>query len=137
LDLNRKQAAILIGHPKAGTIGLALPAVVGRLVKLIIPVGLEKRVNGDLFALAEKLRARYSPGTGGYRLLPVIGEVFTEINALTALTCADVELIAAGGICGAEGSCLLAVTGTKEQVDVAEKIFADVACEQPFNSDNL
>ena len=28
LDLTRKQAAILIGHPKAGTIGLALPAVV-------------------------------------------------------------------------------------------------------------
>jgi hypothetical protein len=30
LDLNRRQAAILIGHPKAGTIGLALPAIVGR-----------------------------------------------------------------------------------------------------------
>ena len=29
LDLTHKQAAILIGHPKAGTIGLALPAVVG------------------------------------------------------------------------------------------------------------
>ena len=29
LDLDRKQAAILIGHPKAGTIGLALPADCG------------------------------------------------------------------------------------------------------------
>ena len=55
LDLDHKQAAILIGHPKAGTIGLALPAVLGRRVKLIIPVGLEKRVNGDLYTLAEKL----------------------------------------------------------------------------------
>ena len=134
LDLNRKQAAILIGHPKAGTIGLALPAVVGRRVKLIIPVGLEKRVNGDLFALAEKLNA---PGAGGYRLLPVTGEVFTELDALTALTGANVDLIAAGGVCGGEGSCWLAVTGTKEQEDAAEKIFADVACEQPFNRDNL
>ena len=48
LDLARRQAAVLIGHPKAGTMGLALPAVVGRRVKLIIPVGVEKRVDGDL-----------------------------------------------------------------------------------------
>jgi hypothetical protein len=82
LDLTRKQAAILIGHPKAGTIGLASPAVVGRRVKLIIPVGVEKRVNGDLFTLAEKINA---PGAGGSRLLPVPGEVFTELDALTAL----------------------------------------------------
>ena len=134
LDLTRRQAAILIGHPKAGTIGLALPAVVGRRVKLIIPVGVEKRVNGDLFALAEKLNA---PRAGGSRLLPVPGEVFTELDSLTALTGATVELIAAGGVCGAEGSCMLAVSGTKEQEDVAEKIMASVAGEQPFNSDNL
>ena len=41
LDLIRRQAAILIGHPKGGTIGLALQAVVGRRVRLILPVGLE------------------------------------------------------------------------------------------------
>jgi len=134
LDLTRKQAAILIGHPKAGTIGLALPAVVGRRVKLIIPVGVEKRVNGDLFALAEKINA---PGACGNRLLPVPGEVFTELDALTALTGANVELIAAGGVCGAEGSCCLAVTGTKEQEDTAEKIVASVVDEQPFDRDNL
>ncbi len=112
LDLTRKQAAILIGHPKAGTIGLALPAVVGRRVKLIIPVGVEKRINGDLYALAEKLNA---PGAGGSRLLPVPGEVFTELDALTALTGANVEFIAAGGVCGAEGSCWIAVTATKSR----------------------
>jgi hypothetical protein len=134
LDLTRRQAAILIGHPKAGTIGLVLPAVVGRRVKLIIPVGVEKRVNGDLLALAEKLNA---PGACGSRLLPVPGEVFTELDALTALTGATVELIAAGGVCGAEGSCWLAVSGTKEQEETAEKIVASVAQEQPFNSDNL
>ena len=48
LDLEYKQAAILIGHPKSGTIGFALSAVLGRRVKLIIPLGLEKRINGDL-----------------------------------------------------------------------------------------
>ena len=134
LDLERKQAAILIGHPKAGTIGLALPAVLGRRVKLIIPIGLEKRINGDLYALAEKLN---EPGTGGYRLLPVPGQVFTELDAVNFLTGANAELISAGGVCGAEGSCWLAVTGTKEQEDAAEKIFASAAYEPPFNLDNL
>jgi len=134
LDLTRKQAAILIGHPKAGTIGLALPAVVGRRVKLIIPVGLEKRVNGDLFVLAEKLNA---PGACGSRLLPVPGEVFTELDALAVLTGACVELIASGGVCGAEGACWLAVSGNKEQEEYAEQIVASVADEPAFGPENL
>jgi len=134
LNLTSNQAAILIGHPKAGTIGLALPAVVGRRVKLIIPIGLEKRINGDLNILAEKLNA---PGSGGYRLLPVPGEVFTELDALKALTAASVELIAAGGVCGAEGGCWIAVTGEKEQEEFAEQIVASVADEPPFTEDLL
>ena len=134
LDLNRKQAAILIGHPKAGTIGLTLPVVVGRRVKLIIPVGLEKRVNGDLNSIAEKLNA---PGVGGYRLLPVPGEVFTELEAMRALTGAEVDLIAAGGVCGAEGSCWIALNGSEEQEEFAEQIIASVADEPQFSSDFL
>jgi hypothetical protein len=134
LDLTRKQAAILIGHPKAGTIGLALPVVLGRRVKLIIPVGLEKRINGDLNSIAEKLNA---PGVVGYRLLPVPGEVFTELEALRALTGAEVELIAAGGVCGAEGSCWITVNGSEEQEEFAEQIINSVADEPQFSSDFL
>jgi hypothetical protein len=133
LDLTHKQAAILIGHPKAGTIGLALPAVVGRRVRLIIPVGLEKRVNGDLNTLAQKLNA---PGAGGYRLLPIQGEVFTEIEALKVLTGAEVELIASGGVCGAEGACWIAVTGEEEQEEFAEQIVASVADEPVYGPEN-
>jgi len=134
LDLEHRQAAILIGHPKAGTIGLALPAIVGRRVKLIIPIGIEKRIDGDLNALAEKLN---SPGAGGYRLLPILGEVFTELDALRALTAAEVDLIAAGGVCGAEGSCWIAVSGEPEQEEFAAQVVASVADEQPFSEDFL
>jgi hypothetical protein len=134
LDLTRRQAAILIGHPKAGTIGLALPAVIGRRVKLIIPVGLEKRIDGELNALAKKLNA---PGADGYRLLPVLGDIFTELDALSVLTGAEVELIAAGGVCGAEGAYWIAVTGEEEQEEFAEQIIASVADEPLFSSDFL
>ena len=42
-------------------------------------------------------------------------------------------MISAGGVCGAEGSCWLAITGTKEQEDAAEKIFASAANEPAFD----
>lgn len=130
LDIQRKEAAVLIGHPKAGTIALAIQAVAGRRVKLIIPVGLEKRINSDLCTLAEKLNA---PEASGYRMLLVPGQVFTEIEAIKQLTGANAEMAAAGGVCGAEGSCLLAVTGTKAQEKAAEKLFATVASEPSFS----
>jgi hypothetical protein len=126
LDLQRKQAALLIGHPKAGTIAVALQAVLGRRVRLILPVGLEKRVVGDLYALAAKLNV---PGAEGYRLLPVPGQVFTELDAVTLLTGANATLVAAGGFCGAEGSYLIAISGTKDQEKASEKLIASVASE--------
>jgi hypothetical protein len=131
LNLERKQAAVLVGHPKAGTIGLILPAVAGRRVKLIVAVGLEKRVNGDLYALAQELS---EPSSSGYRLVPVMGEVFSELDAIKALTQADAKLLSAGGVYGAEGSYLLLVTGTKEQEAAAQKIIDSVANEPAFGN---
>lgn len=129
LNIDRKQAAVLIGHPKAGTIAVAMQAVIGRRVKMIVPVGLEKRVNGDLHTLTEKLN---SPDASGYRMALVPGQIFTEIEAIQQLTGATAELVAAGGICGAEGSYLLAVTGTETQERIAEKIWKTAASEPPF-----
>jgi hypothetical protein len=129
VDLRRKQAAILIGHPKAGTIAVALQAVLGRRVQLIIPVGLEKRVIRDLFCLAEKVNC---PGAEGIRLFPTPGEVFTEIEALQLLTGATAELISSGGVSGAEGSCWLSISGTQEQEKAAEKLVTSIALEPAF-----
>ena len=83
VDLIQRRAAILIGDPKAGTIGVSLQAAVGRRVRLILPVGLEKRVYGNLDELAAKMN---EPGTQGPRLLPVSGEIFTELDAIALLT---------------------------------------------------
>jgi hypothetical protein len=107
-----------------------LQAILGRRVRLIIPVGLEKRVNGDLFCLSEKVN---EPGAEGIRLFPTPGQVFTEIEAVQLLTGATAELIAAGGVGGAEGSCWLAISGTKKQEEAAEKLMASVASEPAFS----
>jgi hypothetical protein len=134
LSLEHKQAAVLIGHPKAGTIGLTLPAVVGRRVKLFVATGLEKRVNDNLHILAEKINA---PSNTGYRLLPIPGQIFTELDAITQLTGATAKLIASGGICGAEGAIYLAIYGSKEQEETVEKLFNQIATEPPFDSNYL
>ena len=129
LDSARKKAAILIGDPKAGTIGAALQAVAGRRVRLILPVGLEKRITEDLDSLALKLNA---PGSQGPRFLPVPGQVFTEIDAISLLTGAEAELVAGGGVCGAEGGIWLAVNGEPEQVEAAEIIVKSIRTEPLF-----
>ncbi len=129
LDLDRKRAAVLIGHPKAGTIGAALQGVAGRRVRLILPVGLEKRVAGNLDDLAALLNA---PGASGPRLMPAPGSVFTEIDAVELMTGAECRLAAAGGVCGAEGSVWLAVCGTEEQVAKTEGLIRSIAPEPPF-----
>lgn len=129
LDLTQRRAAVLIGNPNGGTIIPILQSLIGRRTRLIIPIGLEKRIASDLDALANEIN---QPGSGGFRLLPIPGEVFTEIESLSLLTGVKAQLLAAGGICGAEGSVWLAVRGTPEQEAAAVKISESVAHEPAF-----
>jgi hypothetical protein len=129
VDLDAGQAAILIGHPKGGTVLAALHAVVGRRVRLVLPVGLEKRVPSCLDDLASIVNA---PGAEGPRLLPVSGEVVTEIEALRLLAGVQADLVAAGGVCGAEGCVWLGVRGSGECVAKARELLESVAGEPTF-----
>ena len=52
LDPVRHQAAVLVGHPRGGTVGMALQAAAGRRVRLILPVGRENCIPGDLMEQA-------------------------------------------------------------------------------------
>jgi len=130
VDLSNRKAAVLIGHPKAGTIGAAIQAVVGRRVRLIIPVGVEKRIPGDLDSLAAKLNA---PGAEGPRLFPVPGEIVTELESIRLLTGASAELSAAGGVGGAEGAAWFTVTGNGTQEKAAYALMESVSREPSFN----
>jgi hypothetical protein len=128
LDLRSRRAAVLIGHPMGGTVGATLPAVIGRRVRLIIPVGLEKRIDGNLDELAALLNGA---STQGPRFMPVPGEVFTELDAIAMLTGAAGRLVAGGGILGAEGSAWIAASGNAGQLDAVEKLTTSLAGEPP------
>jgi hypothetical protein len=92
-------------------------------------VGLEKRVSVDLYDLAARMNL---PGAKGSRLLPVPGEILTEIEAVSMLTGATAELIAGGGVGGAEGSVWLGITGDQKQEDEAETLLRLVSMEPLF-----
>lgn len=124
----RGQAAVQIGHPTGGTILATIPTVVGRRVRLIVPVGLEKRVFEDVNVLAARCN---SPRAHGPRLMPMPGRTFTELDAIRLLTGAEAFLIAAGGIYGAEGAAYLGVDGTEEEIDTAIELMQSLADEPP------
>lgn len=121
-------AAVQIGHPQGGTVLAAVQALIGQRVRLIVPVGLEKRVLEDVHVLARRCNA---PDATGPRLFPVPGEIFTELDAIRLLTGADAFLIAAGGVYGAEGAAWLGVSGTEEQIQATADLIESVAGEPP------
>jgi len=120
------QAAVQIGHPQGGTVMAVVPTVIGRRVKLIVPIGLEKRVFDDIHTLTLCVN---DAATDGPRLMPLPGEIFTELDAIQLLTGAETLLIAGGGIFGAEGSAWIGVSGTEEQVAAAAELIKSVAGE--------
>jgi hypothetical protein len=126
---DRKTAGIQIGNPSLGSSGPIMQAVIGKRTELILPVGLEKRVMSDIGQIAAKLN---SPTTEGVRMLPVSGTIVTEIEAIELLSGAVAELIAAGGVLGAEGSSLLLVTGSEEQLETISSIMKNISKEPSF-----
>lgn len=129
VDLARREAGVLVGDPKAGTIAASMQAAVGRRVRLILPVGVEKRIQGDLHSAILALNA---PGAKGPRMYPAPGEIVTELDALRILTGVSAAVSAAGGVDGAEGAVWLTVTGESGQEKAAGDLLESICREAPF-----
>jgi hypothetical protein len=90
----------------------------------------DKRISDDIDTVASILN---SPGSTGPRLLPVPGEIITEIEAISILSCVKAMLIARGGVCGAEGAVWISVDGESEEVESIQSIVDSIADEPPFS----
>lgn len=132
VNVRAGKAAVCIGHPTGGTMGMFLPFVEGQGVRLIIPVGLEKQTSQDLDALEAQSRADHerNPKVPWLKVLP--GEIFTEINAIRQFADVDVYQLASGGISGAEGAVMLAINGSAEEVEKALAAVQSVRGESAF-----
>jgi len=132
LDYKNKLAGVNIGAPDAGTTGITLPYVVARKAYLVLPIGLEKLVAGDLADLTLKMREPIKSLNGLQSMFLLTGVIVTELEAINVLTGATAFQCSAGGIGGAEGSVWLVFRGTMEQVNKALKLVHSIQGEPPY-----
>lgn len=123
VDLKTGDAAVLIGHPEGGTLTGIFAAAIGRRVEVMVPVGVEKRVDGAISQLCSLCN---DPQASGVRLAPAPGKAYTEIDAIREMTGAQAALIAAGGICGYEGAAWFQCTGTDEELKKVREVIEKV-----------
>ncbi|MDD3848988.1 MAG: hypothetical protein PHW80_06785, partial [Smithellaceae bacterium] len=146
LDYRNKMAAVNILHPEGGTTGITMPMIVARKVHLVIPVGLEKVVAGDVAELTLKTRepVQLLPPASGKstnrfpgHLIPsqwlITGEIVTELEAIKILTGVTAFQCSAGGVSGAEGGVWLVFRGTRDQVKKAMELANSVQGEPPYS----
>lgn len=129
LYLPGEEAGVLIGHPQGGTLVPITAAAIGRRVKLIVPIGVEKRVERPISELVSLGNA--APGEGP-RLSYIPGTTYTEIDALVELTgCIYPEILASGGAMGAEGGVYFTVRDEEEIVGRVEALVGELKDEPP------
>ncbi|MGI6174266.1 MAG: hypothetical protein ACOYI8_10275 [Christensenellales bacterium] len=103
VHLATRTAGVLIGSDVGGTLMPCIAAAVGRRVRLIVPVGVEKRVEKPI---AELCRLANRADAEGPRMCEVPGEIYTELEALAPF---EPEIFSSGGTEGYEGICRLLV----------------------------
>ena len=128
LYLQGKEAGVMIGNTAFGKLSAICIAVYGRRVQLILPVGLEKRVDRPIRELEAFVN---DPENSGLRLAYAPGAPYTELDALKS-TGVRAVLLGGGGVGGYEGSVILGLEGAPEAFEKAEALLAAVKGEPRF-----
>jgi hypothetical protein len=132
LDYDKKLAAVVAASADGGTTGTILPYLGARKAHLVIPVGLEKQVAGDIVDITRKMRQPVKSLNWVPTMFLLPGEVFTELEAIELLSGVQVFQAAAGGIGGAEGSVRLVLRGPRNKIEAALELIDQVHGEPPF-----
>ncbi len=121
-------AWVMLASETGGTLGHVLGTLMARGVPILVPVGLEKYVPARLDTAATKAgihQIELSTGSA-VGLIPLPGEIFSEIEAFKLMGDVEVYIIGAGGIGGGEGSYTFMLEGgesvVKDIFDRVEKI---------------
>lgn len=134
LNYEKQQAAVCIGAPDGGTTARVRKVTTGEgKAKLIVPIGLEKQVYGDLneyeqIAATKAEQLAYVPRVWVHQN----AEIFTEIEAIKTFASVNIVPFAAGGLAGREGGISLAVYGSKEEVQKVLDLVATIQGEKAF-----
>ena len=133
LNYEKKQAAVVVGGVDGGTVGRVQPYTVEGPGHLIVPIGLEKEVHGDLNDYAKVMSFDIKkPESTPLLRLHKNAEIFTEIEAIKLFGNVLVIPFASGGINGSEGGKSFAIYGAPTEVEKVTTIISTVKGEPSF-----
>ncbi|MEE9594320.1 MAG: hypothetical protein V3V92_02870, partial [Candidatus Hydrothermarchaeales archaeon] len=125
-------AGVMLASLTGGTIGEVLGILKAKGVSLVLPIGLEKLVPhsvSDASNIAGIYEMDYSDGVP-VGIMPVSGEIITELDAFEILFGVDAICIGSGGIGGGEGAKTFILEGSKEEVSKAISLFESIRGEK-------
>ncbi len=129
-------AGVYMAHPLGGTIGGILPIALARGIEIIVPISLSRSVDDNVWELSQILGNQtidkeYAMGLP-IGIMPVPGEVFTELEAFDVLY-PDINVfqIGSGGVGTGEGSLHFLFIGDDDKVKVAYKDMVELAKSEP------
>jgi len=121
-------------HESGGTTGIFLGPAVAKGVNLIIPVGLEKLIPTPIKDFASEMGRDKIVFSMGMKIgiMPIMGNIVTEIEAFKILSGAQAINVGAGGVYGAEGARIFLLKGSEESVKNAFKLVKEIKGEPPY-----
>lgn len=129
-------AGVMMASLTGGTIAQVLGVIKARGVKLLIPVGLEKLVPHsieEVSKIAGIYEMDYSAGVP-VGVMPMSGEVLTEIEAFELLAGVSVYVIGSGSIGGQSGVITMILDGEDAEVKKAVQIVEEIKGEKVIAS---
>lgn len=111
-------AAMMAAAPLGYHPGRAMGGFSSQGCKVIIPVGFEKMIPGSIReAILASGRESVDLAMGSaVGLIPLVGELFTEVDAIYTLGNVGCTVIAMGGIMGAEGATTMVLDGPEKEL---------------------
>ncbi len=134
-------AGVYMAHPEGGTIGSILPHAIARGISIIVPISLSRSVDDSIWELSQILGSKtidpeFCMGLP-IGIMPIPGEVFTELEAFDVLY-PDVNVfhIGSGGVGDGEGSLHFFLVGEEADVKRAyAEIVELITSEEPYIPD--
>lgn len=122
------RAALMAGSQGGGNVGISMSAWNTEGATVVIPIGIEKMIPGDLDEIIKRSSRKGKSLSWGMAvgLMPLHGEIFTEVDAIKKLSNVDCFAIAAGGLGKAQGSCTLEILGENSELDKIANILKDI-----------
>lgn len=134
IDPKRKVGMLIGSRSTGGSIGLVLKKQKEKKFKVIIPVGLEKRIPIPLEkAMKASLRLKKAQGIP-CDIWRLRGKIVSEVEAFRQLCDVEAIPISAGGIAGAEGCIVWVIEGEEEKVEKAYSLCEQIrGCQLPYS----